>query len=70
MRLADADLLPFEFSDFADTVQTYLKELKTLSQKCRTTFLNATRKSKKAFSRPPMTPSGLLCRPAEAVRRT
>jgi N-acetylated-alpha-linked acidic dipeptidase len=33
MRLADADLLPFEFGGFADTVQTYLKELKTLSQK-------------------------------------
>jgi N-acetylated-alpha-linked acidic dipeptidase len=33
MRLADADLLPFEFLDFADTVQTYLRELKTLSQK-------------------------------------
>ena len=33
MRLADADLLPFEFNDFADTVQTYLKELRALSQK-------------------------------------
>ena len=33
MRLADADLLPFEFADFADTVQTYLKELKALAQK-------------------------------------
>jgi len=33
MRLADADLLPFEFGNFADTAQTYLKELKTLSQK-------------------------------------
>jgi len=33
MRLADADLLPFEFGDFADTVQTYVKELKALSQK-------------------------------------
>jgi N-acetylated-alpha-linked acidic dipeptidase len=33
MRLADADLLPFEFGDFADTMQTYVKELKTLSQK-------------------------------------
>ena len=33
MRMADADLLPFEFGDFADTVQTYVKELKTLSQK-------------------------------------
>jgi N-acetylated-alpha-linked acidic dipeptidase len=33
MRLADADLLPFEFGNFADTAQTYLKELKALSQK-------------------------------------
>ncbi|HET9995486.1 MAG TPA: transferrin receptor-like dimerization domain-containing protein [Candidatus Acidoferrum sp.] len=33
MRLADAELLPFEFGNFADTVQSYLKELKTLSQK-------------------------------------
>jgi N-acetylated-alpha-linked acidic dipeptidase len=35
MRLADADLLPFEFGDFADTVQTYVKELKALSEKTR-----------------------------------
>jgi N-acetylated-alpha-linked acidic dipeptidase len=35
MRLADADLLPFEFNDFSDTVQTYVKELKALSQKMR-----------------------------------
>ncbi|MGC1415748.1 MAG: transferrin receptor-like dimerization domain-containing protein [Candidatus Acidiferrum sp.] len=33
MRLADADLLPFDFSDFAETMQTYLKELKDLSKK-------------------------------------
>ena len=33
MRLADADVLPFDFGDFADTVQTYLKELKALAQK-------------------------------------
>src|SRR6202035_4968416 len=33
LRLADADLLPFEFGDFADTMQTYVKELKALSQK-------------------------------------
>jgi N-acetylated-alpha-linked acidic dipeptidase len=33
MRLADADLLPFDFDDFADTVQMYLKELKALAQK-------------------------------------
>jgi N-acetylated-alpha-linked acidic dipeptidase len=35
MRLADADLLPFEFNDFSDTVQTYVKELEALSQKMR-----------------------------------
>jgi N-acetylated-alpha-linked acidic dipeptidase len=33
VRLADADLLPFEFGNFADTMQTYVKELKALSQK-------------------------------------
>jgi N-acetylated-alpha-linked acidic dipeptidase len=33
LRLADADLLPFEFGDFADTMQTYAKELKALSEK-------------------------------------
>jgi N-acetylated-alpha-linked acidic dipeptidase len=33
MRLGDADLLPFEFSDFAETMQTYVKELKDLSKK-------------------------------------
>src|SRR5262249_336949 len=33
LRLADADLLPFEFGDFADTVRMYVKELKTLAQK-------------------------------------
>jgi N-acetylated-alpha-linked acidic dipeptidase len=32
MRLADADLLPFEFADFADTMQMYVKQLKTLLQ--------------------------------------
>jgi len=32
MRLADADLLPFDFTDFADTMQSYVKELKNLLQ--------------------------------------
>ncbi len=32
LRLADADLLPFEFGNLADTVQTYVKELKKLSE--------------------------------------
>jgi N-acetylated-alpha-linked acidic dipeptidase len=35
MRLADAELLPFDFGDFADTAQMYLKELKALSEKAR-----------------------------------
>ncbi|HVH70989.1 MAG TPA: transferrin receptor-like dimerization domain-containing protein, partial [Candidatus Dormibacteraeota bacterium] len=35
MRLADADLLPFEFGDFVDTVATYLKELKALAEKAQ-----------------------------------
>jgi len=30
IRLADADLLPFEFTNLADTVQTYVKDLETL----------------------------------------
>ncbi len=33
MRLADADLLPFDFSDFADTVQTYVHGLQTFATK-------------------------------------
>jgi N-acetylated-alpha-linked acidic dipeptidase len=31
MRLADADLLPFEFTDLADTIRVYTKELKKLA---------------------------------------
>lgn len=31
MRLADADLLPFDYSDFADTLHMYVKELKKFS---------------------------------------
>jgi len=33
--MADADLLPLEFNNFSDTVQSYVKELKTLAQKSR-----------------------------------
>ena len=32
MRLADADLLPFEFSDFADDVQTYVRGVKKFAE--------------------------------------
>jgi N-acetylated-alpha-linked acidic dipeptidase len=31
IRVADADLLPFQFGDFADTIRTYLEELKKLA---------------------------------------
>jgi N-acetylated-alpha-linked acidic dipeptidase len=35
MRMADADLLPFQFSDFADTIQLYLGQLKKLVSRMR-----------------------------------
>jgi len=35
LRLADADLLPFEFGGFADTMQEYVEDLKTLLEKKR-----------------------------------
>src|SRR5215469_165787 len=35
MRLADADLVPFEFTDFADTIHLYLKQLKKLADDAR-----------------------------------
>jgi len=35
MRLADADLLPFEFTDFADTIHLYLKEIKKAADDAR-----------------------------------
>src|ERR1700719_311505 len=44
MRLADAELLPFEFGDFADTVQTYVKELRALSEKTRDDIRERNRK--------------------------
>jgi N-acetylated-alpha-linked acidic dipeptidase len=35
MRLADAELLPFEFGDLSDTIGMYVKQLKDLSKKMR-----------------------------------
>ena len=35
MRMADADVLLFEFGDFADTIQLYTKEVKDLANKMR-----------------------------------
>jgi N-acetylated-alpha-linked acidic dipeptidase len=35
MRLADADILPFNFSDFAETVSGYLSQIRALTQAMR-----------------------------------
>jgi N-acetylated-alpha-linked acidic dipeptidase len=35
MRMADADILPFQFSDLADTVHLYVTQLKTLANEKR-----------------------------------
>jgi N-acetylated-alpha-linked acidic dipeptidase len=35
MRLADADLLPFDFTDLADTIHLYLKQVKKLADDAR-----------------------------------
>jgi len=43
MRLADADLLPFDYGNFSDTMQTYVKELKTLAQKSRDEIIERNR---------------------------
>jgi N-acetylated-alpha-linked acidic dipeptidase len=43
MRLADADLLPFEFGNFSDTMLTYVKELKALAQKSRDEIIERNR---------------------------
>jgi N-acetylated-alpha-linked acidic dipeptidase len=43
MRLASADLLPFEYGNFSDTIQTYVKELKALAQKHRDEIIERNR---------------------------
>ena len=43
LRLADADLLPFEFADFADTMDVYIKELKDLAQKMQSDIVERNR---------------------------
>jgi N-acetylated-alpha-linked acidic dipeptidase len=43
MRIADADLLPFEFNDFADTIKTYDKEVKKLADDERDQIIETNR---------------------------
>jgi N-acetylated-alpha-linked acidic dipeptidase len=68
MRLADADLLPFEFNDFSDTIQTYVKELKALSQKARDDITERNREIEEGVftaTNDPRTP--LVAPPTETV---
>jgi N-acetylated-alpha-linked acidic dipeptidase len=68
LRLADADLLPFEFGDFADTVQTYLKELKALSQKMQDDIKERNRELEEGVFKATNDPKRpMLPPPAEAV---
>ncbi len=43
LRLADADLLPFEFTGLADTVKMYLKQLRTLADHQRNAIVERNR---------------------------
>lgn len=68
MRLADADLLPFEFGDFADTVQMYLKELKALAQKSADDIRERNREIEEGVFQAASDPRNpLVPPPAEAV---
>jgi N-acetylated-alpha-linked acidic dipeptidase len=68
MRLADADLLPFEFSDFSDTIQMYIKELKALAQKSREDAVERNREIEEGvFSATNDPKEPLTAPPAEAV---
>src|SRR5580693_740640 len=68
MRLADADLLPFEFNDFSDTIQTYIKELKALATKSREDALERNRELEEGvFSATSDPKEPLSAPPAETV---
>ena len=68
MRLADADLLPLEFGDFADTMQMYVRELKALSQKMHDDITERNRELEEGVFRATDDPRKKLVAPAkEAV---
>jgi N-acetylated-alpha-linked acidic dipeptidase len=68
MRLADAELLPFEFNNFADTVQTYAKELKALAQKMRDDIIERNRQIEEGvFSATNDPKKPLVAPPSEGV---
>jgi N-acetylated-alpha-linked acidic dipeptidase len=68
MRLADADLLPFEFGDFADTMETYVKELKALAQKTQSDIQERNREIEEGLFQATDDPKRpLIAPPAETV---
>ena len=44
MRLADADLLPYDFSDFSDTIRRYIDEVEKLAQDSRSHIVETNRR--------------------------
>jgi N-acetylated-alpha-linked acidic dipeptidase len=44
MRLADADLLPYDFSDFSDTIRHYIDEVKKLAEEERAQIIEQNRR--------------------------
>ena len=62
MRIADADLLPFDPSASADTVKRYVGELKTELRASRTKRASVIARSKKACLPPPPIRRSNMCR--------
>lgn len=68
MRLADADLLPFEFGDFADTMRMYLKDLQALAEKTHDDITERNREIEEGvFSATNDPKRPLVAPPAEAM---
>ena len=70
MRLADADLLPYDFTGLADTIHTTSTNCKSFCRPNRTTLLSAIKNSKKGSLPPSPTPKKHRCRlPPKRCRR-
>jgi N-acetylated-alpha-linked acidic dipeptidase len=65
LRLADAELLPFEFGDFADTMELYVKELKKLAQKSQADIQERNREIEEGLFQATDDPKKPLTIPAE-----
>ena len=62
MRLADSDLLPYDFTGLADTIHPISTNYRNFCRPNRTTLLSATKKSKKGSLPPSPTPKKHRCR--------